>query len=111
MEISKKKEDGVLNVSLKGRLDAVSSPDFDQELGKLLNEGEALLVFDLNELDYISSSGLRSFLMITKKLKATSGKIALASLQDIVKQVFEVSGFNQIIPIFDSLDEALYSVK
>ena len=111
MEISKKKEDGVVIISVNGRLDAVSSPDFDLELGKLLDDGEASLVFDLNELDYISSAGLRSFLMITKKLKATSGKIALASLKDIVKQVFEVSGFNQIIPIFDSLDEALSSVK
>ena len=111
MEISKKKEDGILIVSVNGRLDAVSSPDFDRELGQLMDEGETSLVFDMNELAYISSAGLRSFLKIAKKLKVKSGKIALASLQDIVKQVFEVSGFNQILPIFDSVDEALSSVK
>ena len=111
MEISKKKEDGTLIISVNGRLDAVSSPDFDQELRQHMDEGETSLVFDLNELDYISSAGLRSFLIVAKKLKATSGKIALASLQDIVKQVFEVSGFNQIIPVFDSVDDALSNVK
>ena len=111
MEISKKKEDGTLIVSVNGRLDTVSSPDFDRELGLLMDEGETSLVFDMNELDYISSAGLRSFLKIAKKLKAKSGKIALASLQDIVNQVFEVSGFNQILPVFDSVEEALSNVK
>jgi anti-anti-sigma factor len=111
MELSKKKEDGILIVSVNGRLDAVSSPDFDRELGQLMDAGETSLVFDLNALDYISSAGLRSFLMIAKKLKIKSGKIALTSLQDIVKQVFEVSGFNQVPPVFDSLEKALSSVK
>jgi anti-sigma B factor antagonist len=111
MEINKKKEDGILIICLNGRLDAVSSPDFDRELGQLVDDGETSIVFDLNELNYISSAGLRSFLIIAKKLKAKSGKIALTSLQDIVKQVFEVSGFNQILPIFNSVDEALSNVK
>jgi anti-anti-sigma factor len=111
MEISKKKAAGALIVSVAGRLDAVSSPDFDRELGLMMDEGENSLVFDMNELEYISSAGLRSFLKIAKQLKAKSGKIALGSLQDIVNQVFEVSGFNQIIPVFDSVDEALLNVK
>jgi anti-anti-sigma factor len=111
MEISKKKEDGILIISVNGRLDVVSSPDFDKELGQLMDEGETKLVFDMDALDYISSAGLRSFLMVAKKLKTKSGKIAFASMQDIVKQVFEISGFNQILPIFDSLDEALSNVK
>jgi anti-anti-sigma factor len=111
MEISKKKEDEILIVSVNGRLDAVASPDFDKEIGQLMDEGELTLVFDLSELQYISSAGLRSFLMIAKKIKATSGKIALASLQDIVKQVFDISGFNQILPIFDSVDKALSNLK
>jgi anti-anti-sigma factor len=111
MEIIKKKEDEVLIVSVNGRLDAVSSPDFDKEISQLMDAGELTLVFDLNELQYISSAGLRSFLMIAKKIKSTSGKIALASLQDIVKQVFEVSGFNQILPVFDSVDKALSNLK
>jgi anti-anti-sigma factor len=111
MEIKKKKEQGILIVSVNGRLDALSSPDFDKKIGQIMDEGESSLIFEMNELYYISSAGLRSFLMIAKKIKGTSGKIALVSLQDIVKQVFEVSGFNQIIPIFDSIDNALKHVK
>jgi anti-anti-sigma factor len=111
MEISKRKLDRTLIVSVNGRLDAASSPDFDRELGLMMDEGEASLVFDMKELEYISSAGLRSFLKLAKKLKSKSGKIALASLQDIVQQVFDVSGFNQIIPVFDSVEEALSNVK
>jgi anti-anti-sigma factor len=111
MEISKKKEGEILIVSVNGRLDAISSPDFDKEISQLMDAGELTLVFDMNELQYISSAGLRSFLMIAKKIRATSGKIALAALQDIVKQVFDVSGFNQILPIFDSVDKALSNLK
>lgn len=111
MEMFKRKVDRTLIVSVNGRLDAASSPDFDRKLGLIMDEGETSLVFDMKELEYISSAGLRSFLILAKKLKAKSGKIALASLQDIVHQVFDISGFNQIISVFDSVEEALSNVK
>ncbi len=94
-------------VSVVGRMDAVSSPQFEKEVGRLIDEGNKNFVIDLKDLDYISSSGLRSVLVIAKKLKVKDGKVMLASLQAVVKEVFDISGFSNIIPIYESVDEAM----
>jgi anti-anti-sigma factor len=106
MEITSSKEGNATVVSVRGRLDAVSSPDMEKELDRLIAEGERSLILDLGQLDYISSAGLRVILAATKKLKGKEGKLFLTSLKSVVKEVFEVSGFGAIIPIFDSVGEA-----
>jgi stage II sporulation protein AA (anti-sigma F factor antagonist) len=106
MEIKKKKENEIMVVSVFGRLDAVTSPEFEKELTGLIAGGERLLVLDFGELDYISSAGLRTILAATKKLKQNQGKLVLAALKSVVKEVFEISGFSSIIPVFDSVDSA-----
>jgi anti-sigma B factor antagonist len=106
MEIKKKRKNGIMVISVTGRLDAVSSPEFENELTGLMAGGERLLVLDFGELDYISSAGLRTILAATKKLKESQGKLTLAALKSVVKEVFEISGFSSIIPIFDSVDSA-----
>lgn len=106
MELHVKKEEKTTVISVAGRLDAVSSPEFEIKLGKLIDEGNIHLVVDFSELHYISSSGLRSVLATAKRLKEKNGKILIASLKDIVKEVFEVSGFSTIIPVYDSVREA-----
>jgi anti-anti-sigma factor len=107
MEITKHKEGKGLIIAVKGRLDAVTSPAFDKEMEEILVEGETALVVDFEHLEYISSAGLRSILAVTKQLKAKNGRIVLASLKDIVREVFEISGFNKIIPIYASREEAV----
>jgi len=106
MELNVKNEEKGTLVSVTGRMDAVSSPGFEVELGKLIDEGNINFVVDFSELDYISSSGLRSVLATAKRLKGKNGQILLASLKDVVKEVFEISGFSAIIPIYDSVEEA-----
>ena len=110
MEISKRKEKDVLVISLKGRLDAVTSQALEKDLTDLMAGGERFLVMDLGDLDYISSAGLRSILVGVKRLKEKQGKLLLASLKSVVREVFEISGFSTIIPIFESVDSALSSV-
>ena len=110
MEILRRKEGNAAVVSVKGRLDAVSSPEVEKELDRLIAEGERRLVLDFGELDYISSAGLRVILAATKKLKGKEGTLFLTSLRNVVKEVFEISGFGAIIPIFASVDEAVTRV-
>ena len=110
MEIQKKKEKETVVVSVKGRLDAVSSPEFEKELAALMAEGESIFILDFGSLDYISSAGLRSILAATKKLKEKKGKLLLASLKEVVKEVFDISGFSAIIPIHDTVEAALAEV-
>ena len=106
MKIEKKQEQNVTVVSVKGRMDAVSSPEFEKEMAVLIAEGNNALILDLVALDYISSAGLRSILTITKKLKEKDGKLLVARLKGMVKEVFEISGFHSIIPIFESVESA-----
>jgi len=110
MEIDTKKEINAMVVSVKGRLDAVSSPLFEKELSGLMIEGGKNFVIDFAQLDYISSAGLRVILATAKNLKEKEGRLFLCSLQEMVREVFEVSGFSAIIPIHESLESALDNV-
>ena len=110
MEIETRKEENATVVSVTGKMDAVSAPELEKELSQLMVDGEKGFVLDLGELDYISSAGLRVILATAKRLKEKEGKILLASLQDMVKEVFEISGFSAIIPIYESVESALNHV-
>ena len=110
MEIETRKEGNVTVVSVTGKMDAVSAPVLEKELSQLMADGEKGFVVDLGDLDYISSAGLRVILATAKRLKEKEGKILLASLQDMVKEVFEISGFSAIIPIYESVESALSHV-
>jgi len=107
MELSAKKEEKGVVIHVTGRMDAVSSPDFEKAMDAWIEKGETTLVVDGSNLEYISSSGLRSVLIIAKKLKTREGRILLTSLTSVVKEVFEISGFSTIIPIYDSLEDAM----
>ena len=111
MELNAIKEDKVTIVSVKGRLDAITSPDFSVRLTELIEKGDNSFIIDFKELDYISSAGLRSILAAAKSLKEKNGGLVLCALKDVVNEVFEVSGFNAIIPIKDSLETALSDFK
>lgn len=107
MELHVKNEENGVLVSVTGRMDAVSSPEFEKEISSLIDEDNVNFVIDLAGLDYISSSGLRSILVTAKKLKGKNGRIMLAYLQAVVREVFEISGFSTIIPIYESVEEAM----
>jgi anti-anti-sigma factor len=110
MEIKTRKEHNATVVSVKGRLDAVSSPLFEKELSRLTRGGKKHLVIDCAELDYISSAGLRVILATVKRLKEEEGSLLLCSLQEMVNEVFKISGFSTIVPIYDFVESALDQV-
>ena len=104
-QIGQKREYHV--VAVEGRMDAVSAPEFEQSLNALIAEGVLKIVVDFENLDYISSAGLRSVLVTAKKIQSKNGSIVVVSLHGTVKEIFEISGFSTIIPIHGSVDEAL----
>ena len=105
--INSGKEQDYLIVSVEGRMDAVTTPEFEQKLGGWIDEGEIRFIVDFAGLGYISSAGLRGILTSVKRLKAEGGQIGLTSLHGTVKEVFEISGFSTIIPIYESVEAAL----
>ena len=72
-----------------------------------LEAGDKRLVVDLAGLEYISSAGLRSILASAKKLKAQGGDLAFCALSGIVAEVFAVSGFAKLLPVFATRAEAV----
>jgi anti-anti-sigma factor len=111
MQISEERIDDVLTVGLKGRLDATTSKSVEDFLLKQIDAGDRLFVLDLSGLDYISSIGLRVFMMAAKRLKVVKGKIVVCALPAPIKEVFEISGFTSLFPMFDDRAAAVKGAK
>jgi anti-anti-sigma factor len=94
-----------------GRLDAERVPEFEARWEPLLATGTKHLVFDFSQLHYLSSAGLCSLLTLAKQLKAQHGKLAIYAPSGPVHKIFEIAGFNNLIPLRDSLDEAIFEVQ
>jgi len=97
LNISTEKNNKEAVISLEGRLDTTSSPELEKALPDILN-GTENLVFDLAKLDYISSAGLRVLLSVHKTMKK-QGDMVIRNSSDDVKEVFEVTGFSDILNI------------
>jgi len=107
MEISQKEEKGIVSITIKGRMDADSSPDAEKVVKEALGAEANRLLFDLGELEYLSSAGLRVLLSAAKEMRRRDGKIVLCALNEFVNEIFEVSGFQSLIPISDSVESGI----
>ena len=107
MEISVKTVKGVKVLAFQGNLDTQTSPDSERQLNQLIEDGESKFLVNLEKLDYISSAGLRVLLATAKKLKAIGGELRVCSLNEIVAEVFDISGFDFILTVLPSESEAL----
>ncbi len=107
MEIRKSKSGDVTILQLSGRLDSNTSPTLEKHLQESIETGEHQILIDFEKLNFISSSGLRVLLSAGKQLKGGSRKLVLCSLQDQVREVFDVAGFTMLFAIHPSHEEAL----
>jgi anti-anti-sigma factor len=110
MEIEARKEGNVMVLAVKGRIDAVTAPEFEKRVLGMITDEDCTLVLNLNSLEYISSAGLRSILLSAKQIKAKNGKLIFTSLQGPVKEVFKISGFGSLFKIYDTEAEALRQI-
>ena len=97
--------DTVVEVTLDGRFDTVSSPLFSEKLNQILEKEEYLIV-DFAGCNYLSSSGIRQLMMAAKKLGSKGGALMLTGLPNEVMQVIEVTGLRSVFRLFDSAAEA-----
>ncbi len=107
MQITVKTTNEVKVLAFEGRLDTQTSPDAQQQLTRLIEEGETKILVNFEKLEYISSAGLRVLLTAAKQLKAVDGELRVSGLNEIVKEVFDISGFDMILPISATESEAL----
>ena len=97
MNIQKTLSGAALTVALEGRLDTTTAPKLEEELRSSV-DGITRLVFDLAKLEYISSAGLR-VLLAMQKLMNQQGEMVLQNVNEAVMEVFEVTGFSDILRI------------
>lgn len=94
-------------ISLEGKMDAISAPEFEDKMGEWIEQGGASFIINLGEVNYMSSAGLRSILIVAKRLKEQDGKLIFVDLREEVQKIFRISGFSSMIPTYGSLEEAL----
>lgn len=107
MECIEHRHASVVVLELCGRMDSTTSRMVEEKLLGLLDRGEHTFVVDCARLDYISSAGLRVFLMAAKRTSRANGTLMLATLNDDVRQVFDLTGFSSILQIRASRADAL----
>ena len=106
MAISTNREGQILIVKTEDRIDGANAREFQVDLEAAIDPDDRGLVLDLEQLSYVSSAGLRVILLTAKTLRKQNGKLAVCSLSDSVREVFEISGFDKIIPVHDNQAEA-----
>ena len=110
MEIGQRRDGNILILSPAGRIDNESSPAFQARLLAALTPGVVVLV-DLSSIEYVSSAGLRALMMGSKQSKAANGRLAVAALGPVVKEIFEISRFSLVVQVFDTPADALAALR
>lgn len=110
MSFATHRENATLVIRAEDRLDSANAQAFCEHLEPLLRTGGDSVVVDMEGLDYISSAGLRAILQVLRKLEQQDGRLAICSLSTPVRNVFETSGFDQLIDVHPSCSAAIAAV-
>ena len=103
--------DGVLNLSLVGRLDTPGVDRIETPLTARLVPRGASAMIDLSQVTFIGSGGIRMFITIARALSRKGGKLVLYGAQPLVAQVFETTSLNQIVPVRSDATAAAAAVR
>ena len=107
MELHHEKKGDNSIITIKGRLDASTTPEAEKAIRKIIEDGNSRILFNFSDLEYLSSVGLRVVLWVTKEMARKKGKLVLCSLNQYVKEIFEVSGFESLIPIEETVESGI----
>ena len=109
MDIQSRQLDGVTVLSLVGSIDAMTAPKITEHIQGHIAQGNIKLIADFKGVDYTSSAGLRVLLGGIKDTRSQGGDLRLASVQPDVLKVLNLSGFTNILKMFDSVESAVAS--
>ena len=109
MKIETRESQGIQIVAFEGNLDTNTSPEAESKINELIDAGKQQLLVNFEQLNFISSAGLRVLLATVKKLNASGGELRICSLNATVQEVFDISGFVTILSVKNTEEEALSS--
>lgn len=98
MDITKNFNEKELTMSVKGRIDTITSKELDKEINDEIGNFESLIL-DFTDLEFISSAGLRVLIATQKKLKTENIPFVIKNADDSIKEIFRMSGFDKILKI------------
>jgi anti-anti-sigma factor len=107
MTITATQAGSALVLSVSGRLDAITSPEFEKTYQECIKPETRKVVVDFDALDYISSAGLRAILLVGKLVQEGGGVLEFSRPRGTVKEVLELAGFSALFPVYDSVEAAL----
>jgi anti-anti-sigma factor len=110
IELSSEKTGRAAVIRIVGRIDADTAQQLEDLCNEWIAKGEKILILDFTGVRYISSWGLRSILVVGKSLNAIDGKLIPCGLSALVKDVFQVSGFDSLFRTYPNLAAALASI-
>jgi len=102
-----KKENGFTIVLPQGKLDTITAPDFSKELLSVLDEKPKVCIIDLSNVSFLSSSGLQAILMGAKTSKKENIGFGVCGMNEMVNDVFTLSGFDRFIETFKDTKGAM----
>lgn len=107
MNLQTRIENEVTVLTVSGRLDTVTAPEYEKNIREMISGGNIKFVVDFEQLEYISSAGLRGLLIMAKLLNEKGGRMCLANVKGNVRSVFDMCGFTAVFTMKDSVSEAL----
>ena len=107
MNIQQTEHDGVTILAPSGRIDTTTSGAVEQAVKHAVDMGARLLVIDFSGTEYISSAGLRVFLMLAKRMRDLRGRLILCGMPEPVVQVFRLAGFMTLFQVEKSREDAI----
>ena len=111
MKIKSENTSGLLLIHVEGRLDAITSPEFEREAMPMIKQTADPVLIDFVKLDYISSAGLQTLLIIAKEMKKADNTLALCCLNETVTEIFSISGFQTIFSIYPTIEDGIKLLK
>ncbi len=102
-------DDEIFMIAPRGRLDLPAARAMEDALNELCDSGHARLVVDLSEVIYVASAALKALLVGLRRARMLSGDVRLAAMNDRVREVFEMAGFDQVFAIHPTAADAIAS--
>lgn len=107
MNIEHSQREGIAIVAPSGRIDTTTSGSLEEAVRRVVDTGGRRLLVDLSAVDYISSAGLRVFLVLAKRLRDLHGRLVLCGMTEPVRQVFQLAGFMPLFRVEPTQEAAL----
>ena len=107
MEVMAERRDGVVLIRVSGRIDGSNADAFDDAVSAAIACDDRDVLVDLESLSYIGTAGLRTFAKVARKLRGATATLAICAVPDETRRVFEITGFDRVIPTFPTRADAL----